>query len=209
MVSPGAIRIEMRARAAGTRVLEAPATLGASSPVMLSDGLVQRRSTMLSEPIQSMPGTAPDSARSRSSGYSTSAAGPACRPATATLPSSSCRLAISRASVISESGTSPPHMPECTAWVSVRTSMSARTRPRRLVVRAGTPMSQLPESAMTMTSASSSDWYSSRKAPSDSEPTSSSPSMNMVTPTGRSSPSTRIAARCATMPALSSAAPRP
>ncbi len=44
-------------------------------------------------------------------------------------------------------------MPECTAWVSVRTSTSTRTRPRRLVVRAGTPMSQLPESAITMTSA--------------------------------------------------------
>ena len=100
-------------------------------------------------------------------------------------------------------------MPECTAWVSVRTSMSARTRPRRLVVSAGTPMSQLPESAMTMTSASSSDLYSSRNASSESEPTSSSPSMNIVTPTGRSSPSARIAARWATMPALSSAAPRP
>ena len=44
-------------------------------------------------------------------------------------------------------------MPEWTAWVSVRTSMSARTRPRRLVVSAGSPMSQLPESAITMTSA--------------------------------------------------------
>ena len=47
-------------------------------------------------------------------------------------------------------------MPECTAWVSVRTSTSTRTRPRRLVVSAGTPMSQLPESAITMTSALSS-----------------------------------------------------
>ena len=58
-----------------------------------------------------------------------------------------------RLRVISASGTSPPHMPEWTAWVSVRTSMSTRTRPRRLVVSAGTPMSQLPESAITMTSA--------------------------------------------------------
>ena len=46
-------------------------------------------------------------------------------------------------------------MPECTAWVRVRTSTSIRTRPRRLVVSAGTPMSQLPESAITMTSAAS------------------------------------------------------
>ena len=36
---------------------------------------------------------------------------------------------------------------------SVRTSTSQPTRPRRLVVRAGTPMSQLPESAITITSA--------------------------------------------------------
>ena len=91
-----------------------------------------------------MPGTAPDSARSRSSGYSTSAAGPECRPATATLPRSSCSVEIRRARVISESGTRPPHMPEWTAWVRVRTSTSIRTRPRRLMVRAGTPMSQLP-----------------------------------------------------------------
>ncbi len=47
-------------------------------------------------------------------------------------------------------------MPEWTAWVRVRTSTSTRTRPRRLVVRAGTPMSQLPLSAITMTSARSS-----------------------------------------------------
>ena len=44
---------------------------------------------------------------------------------------------------------------------------------------------------------------------SDRRPDSSSPSTNTVTPTGRSSPWARIAARCAAMPALSSAAPRP
>ena len=41
-----------------------------------------------------------------------------------------------------------------------------------------------------------------------SEPTSSSPSMNITTLTGRSSPKTRTAPRWAAMPALSSAAPR-
>ncbi len=116
---------------------------------------------------------------------------------------------MSRLSVISASGTSPPHMPECTAWVRVRTSMSARTSPRRLVVSAGTPMSQLPESAMTMTSAASRAWCSLRSAGRVSEPTSSSPSMNIVTLTGRSSPNTRSAPRWAAIPALSSAAPRP
>ena len=68
VVSPGAIRSEIRARAAGTRVLLAPATLGASRPVMLSAGLVQSRSTVEPVPIHSMPGAPPDSARSRSSG---------------------------------------------------------------------------------------------------------------------------------------------
>ena len=100
-------------------------------------------------------------------------------------------------------------MPEWTAWVSVRTSTSTRTRPRRLVVSAGSPMSQLPESAITMTSERSASWCSRSSAGRVSEPTSSSPSMNIVTLTGRSSPKTRSAPRWATMPALSSAAPRP
>ena len=79
--------------------------------------------------------------------------GPGRARATATLPASSWRLAITRLSVMIASGTSPPHMPEWTAWPRVRTSMSARTRPRSDVVSAGSPMSQLPESAITITSA--------------------------------------------------------
>ena len=209
MVSPGAIRSEIRAFAAGTRVLLAPATLGASRPVTLSAGLVQSRSTIEPLPIHSMPGAPPDSARSRSSGYSTSAAGPLCRPAIATLPASSWRVAITRLSVISASGTRPPHMPEWTAWVRVRTSMSTRTRPRRLVVSAGTPMSQLPESAITMTSASRRSWY----LPSSAGERVGADLLLALdeerTVTGRSSPKTRSAPRCATIPALSSAAPRP
>ena len=70
----------IRQRAAGTRVLEAPSTLGASRPVIDSAGWVQSRSTTLPVPIHSMPSAAPDSARSRASGYSTSAAGPEWRP---------------------------------------------------------------------------------------------------------------------------------
>ena len=58
------------------------------------------------------------------------------------------------------SGTRPPHMPEWTPWPRVRTSMSARTSPRSDVVRAGSPMSQLPESAITITSARSLSWCS-------------------------------------------------
>ena len=108
-----------------------------------------------------------------------------------------------------ESGTRPPHMPLCTAWVSVRTSTSIRTRPRRLVVRAGSPMSQLPESAMTMTSASRRSLWALSSSTRVSEPTSSSPSMNITRLTGSSSPKMRTAPRWAAMPALSSAAPRP
>ncbi len=68
VVSPGAIRMLIRARAAGTRVLLAPSTRGASRPVTDSDGLVHSRSTALPEPIQCTSAVAPDSARSRSSG---------------------------------------------------------------------------------------------------------------------------------------------
>ena len=67
-VSPGAIRRLKRAVAAGTRVLLEPADLGASRPMIDRAGLVQSRSTLEPVPIHSMPGTAPDSARSRSSG---------------------------------------------------------------------------------------------------------------------------------------------
>ena len=100
-------------------------------------------------------------------------------------------------------------MPEWTACVSVRTSTSARTRPRSDVVSAGTPMSQLPESAITITSERSSSWCWRSSATSESEPTSSSPSMNITRLTGRSSPNARAAARWVAIPALSSAAPRP
>ena len=68
VVSPGAIRSEILARALATRVLLAPSTLGASRPVIVSDGLVQSRSTAEPEPMNSTPGAMPDSVRSRSAG---------------------------------------------------------------------------------------------------------------------------------------------
>ena len=100
-------------------------------------------------------------------------------------------------------------MPEWTPWARVLSSTSNPTRPRRLVVSAGTPMSQLALSAMTMTSARSTSLCSDKKASSVGEPISSSPSTKTVTPTGSSAPWARSAARWAAMPALSSAAPRP
>jgi hypothetical protein len=49
-------------------VFEAPATLGASSPVTVIAGRAHSRSTAEPVPIYLVPGSAPDSARSRSSG---------------------------------------------------------------------------------------------------------------------------------------------
>ena len=107
------------------------------------------------------------------------------------------------------SGTAPPNIPECTPWSRVSTVTTARTIPRSVVVSAGSPTSQLPESASTMASARSFSPCRSRIVGSESEPISSSPSTKIVTPTGRSSPCARRAARWAITPALSSAAPRP
>src|SRR3984957_12878921 len=124
LVSPGARRMVTLARATGTRVLDAPATFGASMPVTVIAGRVHRRSTTGPAPIDWVPGAAPDSARHRSSGYSTSAAAADTRPATAGLPSSVHSVDSSLVRVMMASGTRPPHMPEWTAWVSVRTSTS-------------------------------------------------------------------------------------
>ena len=119
------------------------------------------------------------------------------------------RRRCSRDSAVRASGTTPPHMPEWTAWSSVRTSTSQSASSAQRVVSAGVPMSQFPESAITMTSLASRSRYRRRIAGSDCDPDSSSPSMKTVTPTGRSAPCARMAARWAAMPALSSAAPRP
>ena len=104
-------------------------------------------------------------------------------------------------------------MPEWTACSSTRSSTVPSTRPRRLVVRAGTPTFQLLESATMMASARSSSRCVSRKERKVGDPASSSPSKKKVTPTPKSSPSTsssaRNEARWTMIPALSSAAPRP
>ena len=195
--------------AAGTRVLLEPGDLGRVEPD-------DRERRLGPEPLDA--GAAADPARRRRRRRTRRAAAPRgsrrrprvrrTGPRRRRCPRRRGRVAIRRERVIRESGTRPPHMPECTAWVRVRTSTSRRTRPRRLVVRAGTPMSQLPLSAITMTSARRSSRCCFRRAGRLSEPTSSSPSTNITTLTGRSSPWTRIAPRWAAMPALSSAAPR-
>ena len=141
-------------RAAGTRVLLAPSTLGASRPVMRQrrlgpeplDGRAGADPLDAGRPRRTRRAAAPRGSRRRRPGRRAARRPRRCPGRRAGWRSAGLR-------VISASGTRPPHMPECTAWVSVRTSMSTRTRPRRLVVSAGTPMSQLPESAITMTSA--------------------------------------------------------
>src|SRR5438093_1278384 len=105
-------------------------------------------------------------------------------PATATLPRSSWSVASVFASTVSASGIGPPNSPECTAWSSVRTSMSQATIPRSEIVSPGCPVRQLPESARITASARSSLPYSSRNLPRFGEPHSSSPSTKTVTPIG-------------------------
>ena len=100
-------------------------------------------------------------------------------------------------------------MPEWTPWSSVVTVTTTRIMPRSVVVRAGSPIAQLVESASTIASARSFSPCRSRMVASESEPISSSPSTKTVTPTGSDPEWARRAATCAMMPALSSAAPRP
>ena len=181
-----ATRRVILARAVGVRVLRAPSTLGASRPVTVRAGLAHSRSTTRAGADElDARGDARLGAQPLG-GVVHVGGGDRCEsPRRRGRRRSSYSVASRRHSAIRASGTRPPHMPECTAWVSVRTSTSTRTRPRRLVVSAGTPMSQLPLSAITMTSAAQ---RGRRAAASRSarvgEPTSSSPSMNIVTPTG-------------------------
>ena len=109
------------------------------------------------------------------------------------------------------SGTAPPYMPEWTAWSRVRTVTTPSTRPRRLVVSAGCPTRQLPESATHDDVRGEPLAVLARKRSNEGEPISSSPSTNTVTPTPGAAPSARArsAATCTATPALSSAAPRP
>ena len=76
------------------------------------------------------------------------------------------------------SGAAPPNIPECEACSSVDTFRWNVTLPRSATVSAGVSMSQLSESATTMTSAASWSRCCTRKFANDREPNSSSPSMN-------------------------------
>ena len=65
--SSGASRIEIFAAAVGTRVFDDVATVGASIPIVVIDGLVQMRESSDPLPIVETPSSSPDSSRSRAS----------------------------------------------------------------------------------------------------------------------------------------------
>ena len=197
------------ARARGVKVLDALAIGVVSIPTTVIAGFAHRRCATEPEPISCTPSSRPVSARTRSGVYSTGAAVDSCNPSTATLPSSSCRLASSRTNTLSASGTTPPHMPECSPWSRVATSTMQSANPRSDTVSDGTSVLQLSESAITMTSAARASRCAASSRDNDGEPDSSSPSTKTVTPTGGFPPCARNAARWVAMPALSSAVPRP
>ena len=89
---------------------------------------------------------------------------PVVTPATATSPSSSCRVASSRASAIIASGAGPPNTPECSGCSRVRTVTTQATSPRRAVVSTGSPTVRLPMSHTMKTSHSNSSGWASTKA---------------------------------------------
>ena len=156
-----------------------------------------------------MPGRRPDSARRRSSGYSTSAAGPLCEARDRDV-----------AGVVVEGGDEAAERHE-----RVRDQAAPHAGVHGVGERADLDVG--PDQAAE---AGGQRRYADvpvagvgddddvglepllvvlEQAGRVSEPTSSSPSMNIVTLTGRSSPKTRSAPRWAAIPALSSAAPRP
>ena len=133
-------------------------------------------------------------------------------PGMAMDPSGLVSDASIRHSPITGSGTGPPHMPEWTDCFSARTSTLTTTMPRRAVVMDGSPVSKLLVSVRTMASAWSSLAFFLRNAPRCPDPTSSSPSTMILTFSGSPPPPLRqdsTAEVWTTMPALSSAAPRP
>ncbi len=153
---PGATRMLTLARARGINVFDDFAIGVVSMPMTVIAGLAHsplhhRAGTDLGDAVEQTGLRAhplrADTRRRRPT--------PRADPATATLPSSSCRLASSRTSALSASGTTPPHMPECRPWSSVATSTTQSASPRSDTVSDGISVLQLSESAMTMTSAAS------------------------------------------------------
>ena len=188
----GATRRLMRNRVSGLITLNDPSTGCASKPMTVALGLVHRREASEPVPASRYESTTPLSARMSTSSISRSRPPIGSPPSRPGMASSPCLLymdAMSIAASVLASSTGPPYWPECTGWSSTFTCTSHVALPRRLVVSDGTSGAQLPESATMITSAANSSrcsWMNGMKL---GLPISSSPSMNTLMFTPRSSPS--------------------
>ena len=160
-------------------------------------------------PTSDTPSSTPAWRRKSASGHSAPSQSPSSRPSTARLPSAVWSVAIRRVRASSASGAAPPKCPLCSAPLSVRRVTVSLPWPRRVCESVGSPTFQLPLSAITITSARSSSGWASTTPSSAWRPFSSEPSMTTFTWTGGLPSKARSAARWATMPDLSSDAPRP
>ena len=175
-------------------------------------GLVQTRSTRRPVPISSTPSSTPASCAEPVLGV-VERRGRRARPARRP-PRRRRRRAAWRAaghSAVSASGTAPPNMPLCTAW-SQRAYLDERVdqAAQRRWSAPAAPMSQLPESAITITSAGSSSRCSREqrvqrvRADTPPRPRRTRPRRPAARRRTRAAPR-----RAPSRPALSSAAPRP
>ena len=108
------------------------------------------------------------------------------KPSIMSSPFSLWNEAIILLSTIKASGTTPPPTPECIGLIGWSTSIIASTSPLKVVVTVGTPIFTLPESAITITSASKASLFCSIKSDIVGEPISSSPSIKILIFTGKS-----------------------
>src|SRR5690349_12363897 len=122
------MRALMTTEISGDRVLEAFATLGASMPVTVIDGLFQMRLRIVPVPMGLTPSGRPASSRRVSSVYSGVSASRSVSPATATAPVSSHSVDRSLSVAIMASGTAPPNMAERVGVVGEELCERARAR---------------------------------------------------------------------------------
>ena len=205
---PGTMRIEIFARASGTKTFDDPAMLVMSTPIALIDGFAQRRDATGPEPTMWLP-----SSRSaldlRSSGLNAAPShSPVVTPGTATVPSSSTRLASIRASAIMASGAAPPNRPEWSGCWRVRTVTMHATSPRSAVVSTGSPTLRLPMSHTMNRSQSNRSGCASTNGSRLLAVSSIPSTMSLIVQGGLPSKICMVP-RWIASPPLSSAAPRP
>ena len=175
-------------------------------------GFVHRRAASEPVPARRYDSTMPASARTVASSISR------CRPptgssdatpGTAKSPLASYMEEINIAASVFASRIGPPYWPECTGCSNALICTSISVLPRSDVVSDGISADQLPESATMITSEANSSRCSSMNGMKLGEPISSSPSMNTLMFTFKSSPNAFSAPEWMAIPPPSSAAPRP